>query len=111
MTLRIHILGPLGSQGTYAATDTHRSPRPGSISNISGAHTTTWEQLDVADNRAANGSQNLGIGPASRVALLGKNFSRWFEILFGANKVSAVIPVNWRLAALEVRHPIKDSES
>jgi acyl-CoA synthetase (AMP-forming)/AMP-acid ligase II len=53
----------------------------------------------------------LGIGPASRVALLGKNFSRWFEILFGANKVSAVIPVNWRLAAREVRRPIKDSES
>jgi len=53
----------------------------------------------------------LGIGPASRVALLDKNVSRWFEILFGANKVSAVIPVNWRLAALEVRHPLKDSDS
>lgn len=65
MTLLIHILGPLGSQGAYAATDTHRGPRPGSITNISGAHTTTWEQLDVADNRAANGLQNLGIGPAS----------------------------------------------
>jgi hypothetical protein len=71
----------------------------------------TWEQLDVVDNRAGNALRYLGIGPASRVALLGKNFSRWFEMLFGTHKVCAVILVNWRLAALEIRRPLKDSES
>jgi hypothetical protein len=61
----------------------------------------------VARQRLAEPWNRAGV----TVAILGKNFSRWFEILFGAHKVSAVIPVNWRLAALEIRCPLKDSES
>jgi acyl-CoA synthetase (AMP-forming)/AMP-acid ligase II len=85
---------------------------PDSAATISGARTSTWRELDLASNRVANGLIELGIGPGSRVAIVGKNSGQWFEILFGVTKVGAVlVPVNWRLAAPEIRYLLEDSES
>ena len=79
---------------------------------IDGPRTTSWRELDLASNRVANGLLDLGIGSGSRVAFVGKNSGQWFEVLFGATKVGAVlVPVNWRLAGPEIEYLLNDSES
>ncbi|WP_111511485.1 long-chain-fatty-acid--CoA ligase [Mycobacterium kyogaense] len=85
---------------------------PDSVAIISGQHSSTWAEVDTASNRVANGLLNLGIGPGSRVAIIGKNSQQWFEILFGVTKARAVlVPVNWRLAAPEIQYLLEDSGS
>jgi acyl-CoA synthetase (AMP-forming)/AMP-acid ligase II len=99
--------------GTIPAVVRENAQRlPDSAATIDGAQTATWRELDIASNRVANGLLELGIGSGSRVAVVGKNSGRWFEVLFGATKVGAVlVPVNWRLAAPEIQYLLKDSES
>jgi acyl-CoA synthetase (AMP-forming)/AMP-acid ligase II len=85
---------------------------PDSVATVSGANTSTWRELDLASNKVANGLRELGVGRGSRVAIVGKNSGRWFEVLFGVNKIGAVlVPVNWRLAAPEIQYVLKDSAS
>ena len=85
---------------------------PDSTATISQGRTSTWGELDVASNRVANGLRNLGLEQGARVAFLGKNSDRWFEILFGTGKAGAVlVSVNWRLAAPELQFLLEDSES
>lgn len=99
-----------GTIPTVVRENARRSPD--SAATISGAHTSTWHELDIASNRVANGLLDLGIRPGSRVAIVGKNSGQWFEILFGVTKVGAVlVPVNWRLAAPEIRYLLEDSGS
>jgi fatty-acyl-CoA synthase len=46
----------------------------------------------------------------SRIAYLGKNTVAYFEILFGAARMGAVVaPVNWRLAEPEVVYITADA--
>jgi acyl-CoA synthetase (AMP-forming)/AMP-acid ligase II len=72
--------------------------------------TTTFADLDARSNRIANMLLGLGISQDARVALLAKNTTRYFEVLFGANKAGAtLLPVNWRLAGPEVEEILLDS--
>ena len=53
-----------------------------------------------------------GLGVGSRVAYLGKNSDHFFELLFGAARMGAVLtPVNWRLAEPEVVYIVNDAEA
>jgi acyl-CoA synthetase (AMP-forming)/AMP-acid ligase II len=72
--------------------------------------TTSFAELDVRSNRIANVLLDLNITPGARVAFLGKNTTRYFEILFGVNKAgAALLPLNWRLAAPEIEEILLDS--
>lgn len=71
---------------------------------------TSFAELDVRSNRIANVLLDLNIACGARVAFLGKNSTRYFEILFGVNKVgAALLPLNWRLAAPEIEEILLDS--
>jgi acyl-CoA synthetase (AMP-forming)/AMP-acid ligase II len=71
---------------------------------------TTFEELDTRSNRIANMLLGLNIADGARIAFLGKNTTRYFEILFGINKVgAALLPLNWRLAAPEVEEILRES--
>lgn len=71
---------------------------------------TSFARLDEASNRIANALVGLGISPGARVAFLGKNSARYFEILFGVNKVdAALVPLNWRLAVPEMAAIMEDA--
>jgi acyl-CoA synthetase (AMP-forming)/AMP-acid ligase II len=88
----------------YART----TPDAMALSDSTGS--TTFAELDARSNRIANVFLGLGISNGARVAFLGKNTSRYFEVLFGANKVgAALLPLNWRLAAPEVEEILRDS--
>lgn len=74
--------------------------------------TTTYAELDKHTSQVANGLLAEGLKLGSRVAYLGKNSDRYFEILFGAMRMGAVMaPVNWRLAEPEVVFITNDSEA
>ncbi|MET0628156.1 MAG: long-chain-fatty-acid--CoA ligase [Acidimicrobiia bacterium] len=72
--------------------------------------TTTYAELDDASNRVANAMAALGVTAGERVALLDKNAPSSLELLFGLNKLGAVlVPVNWRLAAEEIAQILHDA--
>ena len=71
---------------------------------------TTFSELDARANRVANGLSALGVGPDARVGYLAKNTAAYYEMLFGAAKVRAVMTgVNTRLAAPEVQFILDDA--
>ncbi|MCC6788471.1 MAG: fatty acid--CoA ligase [Hyphomonadaceae bacterium] len=73
---------------------------------------TTYGEFDKHTAQVANGLAALGLKHGSRVAYLGKNSDRYFEILYGAARLGAVLaPVNWRLAEPEVVYITNDAEA
>ncbi|MGZ8803481.1 MAG: long-chain-fatty-acid--CoA ligase, partial [Mycobacterium sp.] len=49
------------------------------------------------------------VGFGDRVAFVERNGAEFFDVMFGLAKLGAVgVPVNWRLAAPEIRHIIED---
>ena len=72
---------------------------------------TTWAALNERSNRIANALLALGVTSGARVAFLGKNTARYFELLFGANKAgAALLPLNWRLAVPEMVAIMQDAD-
>ena len=85
-----------------------RVPDKPALVDASGA--LTFAQLDANSNRVAQALRGLGVQPLDRVAILSKNTPRYFELLFGANRLdAALLPLNWRLAAPELSAIIADS--
>jgi acyl-CoA synthetase (AMP-forming)/AMP-acid ligase II len=88
----------------YART----TPNAPALIDASGA--TTFAELDSRSNGIANALLGLGLVSGARVAFLGKNSARYFEILFGINKAdAAILPLNWRLAAPELSAVLIDA--
>jgi acyl-CoA synthetase (AMP-forming)/AMP-acid ligase II len=73
---------------------------------------TTYKEYDQKANRVANGIIAEDCSPNSRVAVLAKNSDMYAEILFGSLKSrTALVGINWRLAAPEVVFVVNDSKS
>jgi acyl-CoA synthetase (AMP-forming)/AMP-acid ligase II len=65
--------------------------------------TVTFAELDERSSRVAQALLAEGVGPGSRVAYVGKNAPEYFDVLFGAAKIGAVVaPINWRLTPAEI---------
>ena len=73
---------------------------------------TSYADLDKRSNQVANGLLALGIQPGDRIGYLAKNTDVYYEMLYGAAKVRAVMNgVNTRLAAPEVKFILSDSRA
>ncbi len=73
---------------------------------------TTFRDLDRQSNQVAHALIGAGIGPGDRVAYLGKNTDRYFELLCACAKARAVLtPVNWRLAGPEIVYILNDARA
>ena len=73
---------------------------------------TTYAELDRRANQVANGLVAAGVQPGKRIALLAKNIDLFYELLYGASKVGAVLtPVNFRLAPPEVAYVLNDAQA
>ncbi len=80
------------------------------VALVYGERTTTYEAFNRATAQVANGLIDLGVRPGQRIAYLGKNSDRFYEILFGAARMGAVLaPINWRLALPEMVHVLEDA--
>ena len=72
----------------------------------------SWRDLDERSRRAAAALAEAGIGSQDRVAFIDKNSIEYFEVLFGATHLNAVlVAVNWRLAPPEMEYIVNDAEA
>ncbi|MDB5971901.1 MAG: hypothetical protein JWQ90_4351 [Hydrocarboniphaga sp.] len=84
--------------------------RPNSPALIDAYGPVSFAELDARSNRVANVLAESGVVYGDRVAFLGKNSTRYFETLFGANKIgAALLPLNWRLAPPELTEILRDA--
>jgi fatty-acyl-CoA synthase len=72
----------------------------------------TFGAIDALSSRIAQGFVSLGIGKGDRVACLTKQTAQCVAVTLAAQKVGAVcMPVNWRLAAPEVKFIVDNGEA
>ncbi|MCX4149651.1 fatty acid--CoA ligase [Paraburkholderia madseniana] len=87
----------------------HALSRPESVAFSFQGRDTTFALFDRRTNQVANALVATGVAPGHRVAYLGKNSDRYFEIFFGAAKAGAVMtPIGWRLAPAEAAAILED---
>ncbi|PRC48211.1 long-chain fatty acid--CoA ligase, partial [Mycobacterium sp. ITM-2017-0098] len=88
----------------------HGRERPDAGALIVGDRNITYGELDDRSSRVAQAFAMAGVGFGDRVAFVERNGAEFFDVIFGLAKLGAVgVPVNWRLAAPEMRHVIADS--
>jgi long-chain acyl-CoA synthetase len=69
-----------------------------------GDRSLTYAELDERSNRLAQALHALGVGAGARVAHLDRTALEVVELMVAAGKLGAVVvPLNWRLAAAELR--------
>ena len=73
---------------------------------------TSYGEMATRAMALASGLHERGVGPGQVVALLSYNCPEFLETVFAANYLGAIaMPINWRLAAAEVRYILDHSEA
>ncbi|MDG2029116.1 MAG: long-chain fatty acid--CoA ligase [Acidimicrobiales bacterium] len=74
--------------------------------------TTTYVQMAERSRTLAGGLRARGVETGDVVAILSYNCPEFLETLFAVNALGAIaMPINWRLAAAEVRYILQHSEA
>ncbi|MEU5847815.1 fatty acid--CoA ligase [Saccharopolyspora shandongensis] len=72
----------------------------------------SYAQLHEESTKGARALRAAEVGAGARVAYLGKESEKFYELLFACAKSGVVVvPVNWRLAADEVEYILRDSSA
>jgi acyl-CoA synthetase (AMP-forming)/AMP-acid ligase II len=94
----------------------HATRTPDRALAVCGAETVTYREM--AERSAAlaaglaAGLGERGVGRGDVVGLLSYNCTEFLEVIFAANHLGAIaMPINWRLAAPEVRYILDHSEA
>jgi fatty-acyl-CoA synthase len=94
----------------FAVLAHHASRAPDKAMTVFEGRTTTYGQMAARAAALAAGLRERGVGRGDVVGLLSYNCPEFLETLFAANHLGAVaMPVNWRLAAPEVRYILEHS--
>ncbi len=79
---------------------------------VFGDETVTYGEMATRAAALAAGLHEHGVGPGAVVGLLSYNCNEFLETIFAANFLGAIaMPINWRLAAPEVRYILEHSEA
>jgi fatty-acyl-CoA synthase len=90
----------------------HASRTPDKPLAIFGAETVTYGQMATRAAALAAGLHEQGVGAGDVVGLLSYNCTEFLEAIFTANYLGAIaMPINWRLAAPELRYILDHSEA
>jgi fatty-acyl-CoA synthase len=85
------------------------SPDRVAIEEAGSGRRLTYAELDGRACAAAALMEKRGISQGDRVAILCRNRSAFFEILFGCAKLGAIlVPLNWRMPPAELDHLLED---
>jgi long-chain acyl-CoA synthetase len=91
---------------------THAGSSPDSAALLYEGTSITWADMHERSSRVANGLRAEGVGEQGRIARIEKNGPDYFELLFGAGKINAVlVDVNWRLAPPEMAQIVNDAQA
>ncbi|HEX6137492.1 MAG TPA: AMP-binding protein [Casimicrobiaceae bacterium] len=91
--------------------DRHAAFTPDRVAIEFESEAIAYRELAARVARAAGALRMLGVGPGDRVAWLGQNHPATLVLLFACARLRAiVVPLNWRLAAPELRRMLKDCE-
>jgi len=72
----------------------------------------SYKALDTLASQSANGLMFAGVKKNDRICYLGTNSAHYFELIFAASKIGAVMcPINWRLSTTEVSYILEDTEA
>jgi acyl-CoA synthetase (AMP-forming)/AMP-acid ligase II len=96
----------------FAVLAHHATRAPGRAMTVFEGESTTYGQMATRVAELAGGLQARGVGRGDVVALLSYNCPEFLEALFAANYLGAIaMPINWRLAAPEVRYILEHSRA
>src|SRR5262245_64791324 len=90
----------------------HATRTPDKAITIFEGQTTTYAEMAERAAALAGGLAEHGVRPGEVVGLLSYNCTEFLETIFAANHLGAIaMPINWRLAAPEVRYILEHSEA
>jgi fatty-acyl-CoA synthase len=96
----------------FAVLAHHASRAPDKPLTIFGDETVTYAEMAARVEALAGGLQERGVRGGDVVGLLSYNCPELLETIFAANYLGAIaMPINWRLAAPEVRYILEHSEA
>ena len=90
----------------------HASRTPNKPLAIHGDDTVTYNEMAARSATLAAGLHEHGVGGGDVVGLLSYNCIEFLDTIFAANYLGAIaMPINWRLAAPELRYILDHSEA
>src|SRR3974390_958772 len=90
----------------------HATRRPDKAITVFEGETTTYAEMVGRSTALAGGLSQRGVGPGDVVGLLMCNCTEFLEVVCAANYLGAIaMPINWRLAAPEVRYILEHSQA
>ena len=96
----------------FGVLEHHVARTPAKPLCVFGDDVVTYEAMATRSAALAAGLQGRGVGAGDVVGLLSYNCAEFLETIFAANYLGAVaMPINWRLAAPEVRYILDHSEA
>ncbi len=96
----------------FAVLAHHAARTPDAAMTVFQGETLTYGEMAERVAALAEGLGASGVGPGDVVGLLSYNCPEFLETLFAANFLGAIaMPINWRLAAPEVRYILDHSEA
>jgi acyl-CoA synthetase (AMP-forming)/AMP-acid ligase II len=96
----------------YAVLAHHALRAPDRPMTVFEGETTTYAEMASRVSALAAGLASRGVERGDVVALLSYNCPEFLETLFAANYLGAIaMPINWRLAAPEVRYILEHSRA
>jgi acyl-CoA synthetase (AMP-forming)/AMP-acid ligase II len=96
----------------FGVLDHHAARTPDKPITVFGNETVTYGEMATRAAALATGFRERGVGAGDVVGLLSYNCTEFLETMFAANYLGAIaMPINWRLAAPEVRYILQHSEA
>ncbi len=101
-----------GDLNWFAVLAHHAARSPDKVMTVFEGEETTYGEMARRSRALAAGLHDRGVGRGDVVGLLAYNCPEFLETVFAANYLGAVaMPINWRLAAPEVRYILEHSRA
>jgi acyl-CoA synthetase (AMP-forming)/AMP-acid ligase II len=105
------VQGLAADMNWFAVLEYHASRAPAKPLCVFADEQVTYSEMTTRSAALAAGLRQRGVG-AGVVGLLSYNCTEFLETVFAANYLGAIaMPINWRLAAPEVRYILDHSEA
>src|SRR5579864_9489792 len=96
----------------FAVLAHHAARTPDKAMTVFEGEATTYGEMATRAAAVGAGLHQRGVGAGDVVGLLAYNCAEFLETIFAANHLGAIaMPINWRLAAPEVRYILAHSDA